>query len=446
MIRPPGWLDGLRGRIAAALLAALLIQFVGGEIIFKIVDTDRMQRGRTLRLTERLEIAEELLETQPHVEPLRLMNRLSHPDLSLSIASRLPPRLAGADTEKLAVLRDRIVAACPEIDARTLRLLRTGEALEGGFPRADGTWLLFRADHHFRGQRLLFHYTASLLLLMACVAFVALLFGRMIGRPLRQIAEAADRAGRDEPVTVAVDGPREVRQVASAFEAMQMRLLTHVRERVQSLAAMSHDLRTPLARLRLNASTVTDPETRHAIEEDVAEMEGFVASVLDYLKGDDAEQEQRADIASIVMTVVDEARDSGIEADYCGPARLEAITRPMKMKRIVRNLVQNAGRHAGNARVELEIRADTIIITVDDDGPGIAEGDLETVFEPFTRIEGSRNRQSGGAGLGLAIVKRLVARLGGSVALSNRREGGLRATVHLPHLGSLGEVQHSALR
>lgn len=432
MIRRLGWLDGLRGRIAAVLLAALLIQFVGGEIIFKVVDNDRMQRGRTLRLTERLEIAEDLLETQPHLEPLRLMNRLSHPDLSLSIARTLPPHLASADAGKLSVLRDRIVAACPEIDPDTLHLVRAGEALEGGFPRADGTWLLFRADNHFRGQRMLFHYTASLLLLFACVVIVALLFGRMIGRPLRQIAEAADRAGRDEPVTVTVDGPREVRQVASAFEAMQTRLLGHIRERVQSLAAMSHDLRTPLARLRLNASTVTDPETRHAIEEDVAEMEGFVGSVLDYLKGDDAEPEQRADIASIVMTVVDEARDSGIEAEYSGPERLETVTRPMKLKRIVRNLVQNAGRHAGNARVDLDAGTETIVITVEDDGPGIAEGDLETVFEPFTRLEVSRNRKSGGAGLGLAIVRRLVTRLGGSVALANRREGGLRATVRLP--------------
>lgn len=217
---------------------------------------------------------------------------------------------------------------------------------------------------------------------------------------------------------------------------MQSRLLAQLHDRLQSVAAMSHDLRTPLARLRLNASTVEDSETRVALEEDVREMEGFVASVLEYLRGEEPEPERRTDIASLVMAVAEEQRDAGVDIDYAGPHRLEVNSRPLKLKRLVRNIVQNAARHAGNARVRIEDLPDSTVIVVEDDGPGIPSELMDAVFEPFRRLETSRNRGTGGSGLGLAIGRRLVDRLGGTIELTNRPAGGLKAVICLPKSGA----------
>ncbi|MFA7595928.1 MAG: ATP-binding protein [Novosphingobium sp.] len=429
---PVRWIDGLRGRIAAALLAALFVQFVGGEIIFKQLETDRMQRNRAERLAERLVMAEELIATNPDNATIALMHKLWRNRLTVTRTVAAPALPPSGSQDELEEIHARIAAALPGIATDSLRLVRIGNTLEGVMQARDGSWLHFRSEGHFKGNPMMLHYTASVLLLLGCVVLIALLFGRMIARPLHQIVEAAETVRRDEPVSVTVEGPREVRQVASAFEAMQARLLAHVRERVQSLAAMSHDLRTPLARLQLNASLVEDQETRAAIEQDVAEMGAFVTSILDYLRGDDPEPEQLADISSIILTVIDEARDLGANVTFSGPERMERVTRPLKLKRLIRNIVQNAVRHGGNARVKLEIEHQSITIIVEDDGPGIPEDKWDAVFEPFVRIESSRNRQTGGAGLGLAIARQLAGRLGGSIGLGNLGSGGLRVAIRLP--------------
>lgn len=427
-----GWFDGLRARIAAVLLAALLVQFVGGEILFSQIENTQMQRSRARFLTDHLTIAAKLIAQDADAETMNAMSRLWQTRLTVEPLATAPPMPASSETDELAFIRTQIATAYPTLSAESLQLSRTGSTLEGALQLENGSWLQFRSERYFSRDPMYLHYVTSVLLLIACAALSALLFGRMIGRPLRQLVEAAEKVGRDEPVTIEVTGPREVRQVAGAFEAMQARLLAHVRDQVQSFAAMSHDLRTPLARLRLNASMVKEAELQSALEEDVEEMEAFVASVLDYLRGDEAEAEQRADIASILITIVDEARDLGESAEYSGPDRLELVTRPLKLKRMVRNVVQNATRHAGNARIALSTGAEEAVITVDDDGPGIAEADMGSVFDPFTRIDVSRNRKTGGAGLGLAISRRLATRLAGSIEAHNRPEGGLRVTIRLP--------------
>ena len=421
--------DGLRARIAVALFAAVLFQFVGSEIIFAEVEETRMERGRSQRLADWLLFADEFIDTRP--DAVERMNRMWHPRLSIERREQLPdlaaPSTVGGD------IAQGILERQPPLAARDLRAVRDGDALVGSIRLSNGDWLRFRSEDYYQGYSLSYHYTASLLLLIASVVLLALLFGRMIGRPLARIAQAAERVGRDDDVTIAIEGPREVRQVAAAFDRMQARLLDHVGERVQSLAAMSHDLRTPLARLRLNASTVDDLETRAALELDIGEMEAFVSSILDYLRGDDPELVQPADIASIAMTVVDEARDGGGDVHYHGPDRLEGLTRPLKLKRLLRNIVQNGVRHAGGAHLHLSSDAREIIVRVDDDGPGIPEDKIKEVFEPFTRVENSRSRSTGGAGLGLAIARQLSRRMNGTINLKNRQEGGLSVTIRIPH-------------
>lgn len=422
--------DGLRARIALALIAAVLVQFVGSEIIFANVEESRIERSRSQRLVDWLLFADEFIDTRP--DAVQRMNGMWQPRLRIERLTHLPLSGAAAAMDQ-GIARD-IVALQPSLAAFDFRAARDGDALNGSIRLSSGGWLRFRSEDYFQGSSLFHHYTASLLLLIASVVLLALLLGRMIGRPLGRIAEAAEQVGRDDPVPITIEGPREVRQVAGAFDRMQARLLDHVGERVQSLAAMSHDLRTPLARLRLNTSTVDDPETRAALEQDIGEMEAFVSSILDYLRGDDPEQAQPADIASIAMTVVDEARDAGGDVAYTGPDRLEGCTRPLKLKRLLRNAVQNGVRHAGGARLHLSSDTRHIMIRIDDDGPGIPEAKLEEVFEPFTRVENSRNRSTGGAGLGLAIARQLSRRLDGTIDLQNRAEGGLSVTIRIPHM------------
>ncbi|ODU22597.1 MAG: hypothetical protein ABS87_01665 [Sphingomonas sp. SCN 67-18] len=429
MRRRFGFLQGLRARIAMALLGALLLQFVGGEIIFARVEDARMERGRSQRLADWLLFADEFIDARP--DAVARMNDMWHPRLRIT-RHDAPPAVGGGAVSADREIARRVIASQPRLAPLDLHAVRDGDALHGTIRLSHGGWLSFRSEDYFQGYPYFYHYTASVLSLLVSVVLLALLFGRMIGRPLADIAAAAEHVGRDAPVAIAATGPREVRQVAAAFDRMQARLLDHVGERVQSLAAMSHDLRTPLARLRLNASAVDDAETRAALDQDIVEMEAFVTSVLDYLRGDEPEQEQWADLASIVMTVVDEARDAGGAVSYDGPDRLEGVTRPLKLKRLLRNIVQNGVRHAGPTRVRLIHDANRIVIGVDDDGPGIPEDKLDAVLKPFTRLETSRSRSTGGAGLGLAIAHQLSQRLGGEIALSNRSGGGLSVTMWLP--------------
>lgn len=411
------------------MFAAILLQFVGSEIIFTEVEETRIERGRSQRLADWLLFANEFIDTRP--DAAARMNVMWAPRLRV-VQHDAPPKPEHESLSLDPEIAQRVVASQPGLAPLDFRAARDGDALHGTIRLSNGNWLSFRSEDYFRGYSLFYHYTASALLLLLSVVVLALLFGRMISRPLAHIASAAEQVGRDTPVALNTSGPREVRQVAAAFDRMQTRLLDHVTERVQSLAAMSHDLRTPLARLRLNASTVDERETRDALEQDIAEMEAFVTSILDFLRGDEPEQEQSVDIASIAITVIDDARDAGDEASYEGPDRLEALTRPLKLKRLLRNILQNGVRHAGGAHMTLLREADHVTIRVDDDGPGIPPDRIEAVFKPFTRVETSRSRNTGGAGLGLTIADQLSQRLGGTITLTNRPGGGLSVLIRLP--------------
>lgn len=429
----PSWLDGIRGRVALVLLAALLLQFAGGELIFTHIERERVQQDRAARLAERIAVAERLVMRLPRDQRQDMARHLWRRPLTVRWTQEGPPPAHMATSSILAPIRDAMQQAEPKLAGKRISLARTqGDDLTGYLLLADGSWLRFRSVGHFAGWSILYHYLASVALLLACALLVGALLSRMVGRPLRRLVQAADEAGRGAPVTVAVEGPQEVRQAAAAFHAMQDRLLGMVRERIQSLAAVSHDLRTPLARLKLHAGTIADAGTRTAIEQDVKEMESFITSVLDYLRGDNPEAVVLADIASILTTISDEAQDMGASVSFSGPRRLERPIQPVKLKRIVTNLVENAVRHGGNARILLDDTPTDIVITVEDDGPGIPEDALANVLEPFFRLEASRSRDTGGIGLGLSIASRLTARLGGTLTLSNRAAGGLSATILLP--------------
>lgn len=424
------WPDLLGGRIALLLFGALLLEFVGSEWLFSRIERGVLAQERASQLAQQIGVADRLMAEIPAERRDATAARLWREPLTLRWQPDVPAAVVGADRRSASVDRAR-QAIRPGMEGRTLRLSAAGSSLAGAWQLDDGSWMTFRATAYLDTSRPLHGHVGAVLMLVVCVTILALLLARLLGQPLRKLADAADRVGREEAVPVAEEGPREVRRVAAAFNAMQARLLDQVNERIRSLAAVSHDLRTPIARLRLRAANVPDRELRAAIGHDLDEMEAFMRSLLDFLRGADPEEERLIDLASLIVTIVHDAQDMGNDVRYDGPASLELVTRPLKLHRVIDNLVQNAVRHAGSAEVHLSKGDGGVRIIVEDRGPGIPADQIDAVFEPFRRLEGSRNRNTGGAGLGLAIVRRSIRRLGGTICLENRRGGGLRATIIL---------------
>jgi signal transduction histidine kinase len=230
-------------------------------------------------------------------------------------------------------------------------------------------------------------------------------------------------------------GPHEIRQAILAFNAMQAQLQHFIQDRTQMLAAISHDLRTPLTRMRLRGEFIEDPDQQQRLFRDVDEMQAMINSALEFFR-DDARLEQATsfDLAELLQTLVDDYRDQSIDIHFSGPSRLVFCGRPLGLRRVMGNLLDNAIKYGREPAIELESRADQLLIRVLDRGPGIAPEFLEQVFAPFFRLETSRNKSTGGVGLGLSAARAIVLEQGGELTLHNRAGGGLEARVLLPVL------------
>lgn len=273
--------------------------------------------------------------------------------------------------------------------------------------------------------------------LMSAAAVLLILWAvRRLTRPVRELAAAAERLGRDvNAPPLPESGPREVATAAAAFNTMAGNIRRFVADRTQMLAAIGHDLRTPITRLRLRAELMEDDRLRERTLRDLEEMERMIAATLAFAR-DDAAQEQAVplDLAALARTVLDEAADGqdGAATAYAGPDHLVLPLRPLAMKRALANLVGNALRYGGAARILLEHGPHGAVLAVEDEGPGIPAEALEDVFRPFHRLEASRNSETGGTGLGLTIARSIARAHGGELVLRNRPGGGLRAELSLP--------------
>ena len=254
-------------------------------------------------------------------------------------------------------------------------------------------------------------------------------------RPLRQLADAAERFGRDISGTASIseEGPKEVREASHAFNLMQKRIRDFVGERERTLAAVSHDLRTPLTRMRLRVEQLEEGR-RQPLLKDIGELQQIMDTSIDMARSK-TEATAMVDVASLIESLVEDRQDMHqdirLEDRLQDPETLFAIppinARPLSVKRCLSNLMDNALRYGKSVVVGVEDSETLLKVIVSDDGPGIAEDMLEKVFEPFYRVEPSRNRGTGGTGLGLSIARGMARLHGGDVVLENRKEGGLRA-------------------
>ncbi|MCH9674550.1 MAG: HAMP domain-containing protein [Gammaproteobacteria bacterium] len=254
-------------------------------------------------------------------------------------------------------------------------------------------------------------------------------------KPLRRFTAAADRLGLDMNAPPLEEvGSRELRTAAGAFNRMQARLQRFVADRTQMLAAISHDLRTPLTRLRLRAEFIDDEKQQSKAIADIDEMQAMISQALTFAR-DDAQTEAREtlDIAQLLRTLCSNLRDSGHRATFHGEQSVPFVCQPIALRRALSNLAENAVRYGEQADVTLSADAQSVTITVEDIGPGIPTSEHEAVFSPFYRLEQSRNRETGGVGLGLSLARGIIRRHGGDIALHPRTPGpGLRVEVSLP--------------
>ena len=298
----------------------------------------------------------------------------------------------------------------------------------------DGGWINFSGAVHGSPPMLSRANVVSTLYMVVGVLAVAILFVARLTGPLRTLAKAARRFGRDvnaPPLPVA--GQDEVREAITAFNDMQARLRHLMENRSRMLAAISHDLRTPLTLLKLRIEMLDDSDDRDRMLATIDDMTEMINAVLAFARDDSVHEDVRhINLSALLDSICADQSDTGADAAYVGVDDTVVDGRPMALKRAFTNLVRNAILYGGSATVAVQPTDKAIVVTIDDNGPGMPDDMLERVFQPFYRLEGSRSRDTGGVGLGLSVARTIVEGIGGTIQLSNRPEGGLRATVTLP--------------
>ncbi len=309
--------------------------------------------------------------------------------------------------------------------------------LQIAIPLADGQWLSFSTGLPETGPAFSRQFLVSMAMMVAIILAVSIWVVRRVTAPLASLAGAAERLGSDVSAPPLPEtGTIEMRQASHAFNNMQVRLRNLIENRTRLLAAISHDLRTPLTLLRLRAENVENRQEREKMLATIAEMDSMIEATLKFARDEaTAETRRPTDITSLVQSITDDLSETGCPVTMTPAQPLICECRPAALKRALSNLIDNAIKYGKTAHLAINATAKTIEITIDDDGPGIPDQELSRVFEPFYRVEGSRSRETGGVGLGLAIAQSIVQSHGGELILRNRTAGGLRASITLPRNG-----------
>ena len=433
------WPRSLGGRVMVVLVAAVVLVHLGSMYLYRESALDAANHSHLQQIAGRIVEARRSIAPVPAETRDAIAHQMSSASLTLHwSALPLADEASGQDPD-LQGLRHQLAELMAGPGDREIRLeyrdrlpAAEAHAIVGAVALPDGSSLNFSVPL-FVGMESGFHGTLLSTSAMAIgVAIVALLLMRSLTSPLRKLVDAANAIGRGPEIAVPESGPDEVRRLAEAFNAMQRRIKALIADRTQALAAVSHDLRTPITRLRLRAAFV-DRGAQAAVDADLDEMEAMIGATLAYLRGEvEPETPRMVDLSALLSTLVDAASDAGLCAIFSGPRQVSMLMRRLAVKRALSNLIDNALTYGGSARVSLMDTGSAVQINVDDEGPGIPEAELERVFEPFHRLEASRSRRTGGVGLGLATARQAILRERGTIRLVNRRGGGLRAEVVIP--------------
>jgi len=441
----------LFGRVVAVLIVGLALVLSIGALLHLRERSDLLQQAGAAGIARQIADAVRVLDAQDPAARARTAASLSSASLDVTLEQSLSGPV-GAAREPQGTRIEALLGAYLG-DQREIRLGTgmamprmpmgqgpMGHAMPSMRPPAiqvrlhDGTWASFAYAGPVLRVAWPYHLLVEAVALMLLVIAVAIIAVRRATRPLAVLAGAADELGANiNRAPLPEEGPDEVRRAARAFNSMQVRLKDYIEDRGRILAAIAHDLKTPLALLRLRTEALSnDGELKAKFEGDLQRMERLVTETLDFVRTLDSPEAARPiDVVALLESLKDDTAALGWDVEIAGQAK-PYPGRARALQRCLTNLVENAVRYGGHARIALEDSDDALRIRIADKGPGIPDHELERVFEPFYRLEASRNRETGGTGLGLAIARTIARAHGGNVTLRNADGGGLEALLILP--------------
>ncbi|MGO4740581.1 ATP-binding protein [Bosea sp. 2KB_26] len=453
----PRWPDTVAGRAILILVAALLAFHFAGYWAYRVSVDSMANVQRDKALAERIVTIKRAIAGNVHdAERDRVAHDLSSASLEVHWSNVSLVLGTAPKTERTQAMAARLKELAPELASESFRL---GYA-DGGAPSAgeggagegdadrhmmlvsvrldDGSWVNFSSTTLGAAQHADWNVLAIMICFGVAIIVIGVLLLRWATRPLRDLALAAEHFSLDQaPTPLSEAGPAEVRRAARAFNTMGERIQRLVGERMQALAAVSHDLRTPITRLRLRSELMEDEPTRDLVDADLSEMESMIDSTLEFLRGGVSSEAIRPlDIVSVIETIVDDHIDQGRMITLSGLGHGRVLGRLLALKRAFWNVIGNAVKYGDQVSIVISETPTGLSFIIEDDGPGIPEHEVERAFLPFVRLEESRSRETGGTGLGLTIARAVIHAHGGEILLANRAEGGLRVAVTLPTLAA----------
>jgi signal transduction histidine kinase len=455
--------DSVTATIALTVVVAMILGFSLQHVVTTALpyfgferpqELAKVEEQFLLQLPGRLATLLDILDRTAVADRPTVLAAAQIPKVQLRLLDTPARNLGNRGEPDAEVIRHRVEAALtvarPVIVADRYRLADEKAGPAGGRVEAgrwieaslaNGQWLLVASNldppppnDPVAAKFSIASFVACLVLSLAFVALLSVVAARRLSRPLSELSTAVDRLGASgDDVPIPPRGPREIEGIIMAFNRMRERLRRFNEGRTRMMAAVSHDLRTPLTRLRVRIEMAEGLADRQKMLNDVDTMNGMVESILVFAR-DDAKQEPRSlvDLSALVEGICQDAADAGEKVTFSGPLGVTISCRPTAMRRAISNLVSNAVKYGDTAAVAISYGDDRVLITVDDEGPGIPRSERENVFEPFYRIGAARDPNTGGVGLGLSVTRSIVWEHGGDITLGARKGGGLSVRVELP--------------
>lgn len=426
---------GLPARLLAILALIMLVDIGANAILFERANEFALKAEEADSLAYDLAVVARVLDETPTSQREALAQEFSRPSLKFRWQPQGGDRpLAALD---LGAMQKQLVTYQPPLAQYRLQLhlapLHARHEVDGSMVLSDNSLITFHSEARdifvLRASYLLRIISPTLLLVpLAWFLVYASL------RPLRRLVRASRHVGTPHARPIPMDGPGEVRALIGAFNAMQKRIDDLLDANTQTMLAIGHDMRTPLARMQLRLDGVPmEAEDRDAMDADLSEMRDLLTSLQDFVALDEpGPAKEPVDLAAMAQTLIDGAQDRGFPAEYEGPDRLVVMARAVPLRRAMSNLIENALHYGGNVCVRLSAEKGSVALAIEDDGPGIPEEHMGKVLQPFIRLDTARTRDTAGMGLGLPIVERSLRSEGANLILENRAEGGLRALIRLP--------------
>jgi len=437
------WPTTLRGQFVAVVAAAVILSNLAVVAILEIGREGELRGARLSAAIDRIGSTFDYISTIPEEQQDSAVHALGTNLYHYAISEE--PQIDAANDLEETEISHSVVAGeqNKELGAARVNLidpvipgLNEGPSVEITQEMSNGRWLWARFDRPRLPSPAPDIFIAAALGTILTGAAAAWLAGR-VSRPLLALAYASGEVARGRTAPrLKVHGPDDMRRAAEAFNAMSDRVTRTLESQRQLLSAVGHDLRTPIAAMRITAEFVDDADTRERLTRNLDELQSLTEAVLSAARAGPGEEKRRVDLAALIESVCDDLVELGLPVDVDIDGSAPCLCRPSEIRRAVRNLIENAVRYGGTARVTLQKGSDGFDVVVEDNGPGIPEDKLEDVFEPFVRLESSRNNATGGAGLGLTLARSIAREHGGDVRLENRRSGtenvGLKAALRLP--------------